>query len=130
MFTFVWKNLVTSSCSNFAEAKALEISSSILHKKCTYIDLTDFGTDLYKVVTFTFIVTACLIDLCCLGTILIIKPTRGTNFSNLFCLQLASKLSENLCDIYHCCAYSVKLQMMDRGTPKHVEFYSKINLRN
>jgi hypothetical protein len=88
----------------------------------------------------------------------IIKPTRCTNFSNLFwnetlqvsdsssdrhqkfftvhtavvyiihvCWQLASrirmehldptcKLSANLYDINHCCVYSEKLLMMDRGT--------------
>jgi hypothetical protein len=29
-------------------------------------------------------------------------------------------------DIYHCCVYSEKLQMMDRGTvPKYAEVYSK-----
>jgi len=29
-------------------------------------------------------------------------------------------------DIYHCCVYSEKFLMMDRGnSPKHVEFYSK-----
>jgi hypothetical protein len=28
----------------------------------------------------------------------------------------ANKLSANLCDIYHCCVYSGKLLMMDRGT--------------
>ena len=29
-------------------------------------------------------------------------------------------------DIYHCCVYSEKLLMIDRGNcPKHVEFYSK-----
>jgi len=37
----------------------------------------------------------------------------------------ARKLSANLYDIYHCCVYSEKLLMMDTGTPKHVEFYSK-----
>ena len=38
----------------------------------------------------------------------------------------ARKLSGNLYDIYHCCVYSEKLVMMDRGTvPKHVEFHSK-----
>jgi len=43
----------------------------------------------------------------------------------------ACKLSANLYDIYRCCVYSEKLQMMDRGTvrqrncPKHVEFYSR-----
>ena len=38
----------------------------------------------------------------------------------------ARKLSANLYDIYHCCMYSEKLLMMDRGTVrKHVEFYSK-----
>ena len=43
------------------------------------------------------------------------------------CWQLfVSKLSANLYDIYHCCVYSKKLLMMDRGTvPKHVEVYSK-----
>jgi hypothetical protein len=38
----------------------------------------------------------------------------------------ARKLSANLYDIYHCCVYSEKLLMMDRGTvQKHVEFHSK-----
>ena len=40
----------------------------------------------------------------------------------------ARKLSANLYDIYHCCVYSEKILMMDRGTgncPKHVEFYPK-----
>jgi hypothetical protein len=33
---------------------------------------------------------------------------------------------QNQYDIYHCCVYSAKLLMMDRGTvSKHVEFYSK-----
>ena len=32
----------------------------------------------------------------------------------------------NLYNIYHCCVYSEKHLMMDRGTVcKHVEFYSK-----
>jgi len=35
-------------------------------------------------------------------------------------------MSENLYGIYHCCVYSEKLLMMERGTfPKHVEFHSK-----
>jgi hypothetical protein len=38
----------------------------------------------------------------------------------------AHKLSADLYDIYHCCVYSEKLLMMDRGTVlKHIEFYSK-----
>jgi hypothetical protein len=42
----------------------------------------------------------------------------------------ARKLYTNLYDIYHCCVYSEKLQMMERrNCPKHVEFHSKINLR-
>ena len=86
-----------------------------------------------------------------------IKPTRCTNFSNLFlewnsaCFRLffcptsgvfhcthsngichtgdslwagtfapAHKLSANLYDVYHCCVYSEKLLMMDRGTVQNV----------
>jgi hypothetical protein len=30
------------------------------------------------------------------------------------------RLSANLCDIYHCCAYSEKLLMMDRGTVRNM----------
>jgi len=75
----------------------------------------------------------------------IIKPTRCTNFSNLFWNKTlhvsdsssvqhqefftvhtamvrnrfrpdpARKLSAYLYDIYHCCVYSEKLLMMDRG---------------
>jgi len=33
---------------------------------------------------------------------------------------LASKLSANLYDIYHCCVYSEKLLMMDRGTVRNL----------
>jgi len=30
------------------------------------------------------------------------------------------KLFANLCDIYHCCMYSEKLLMMDRGTVRNM----------
>ena len=92
----------------------------------------------------------------------IIKPTRCTNFSNLFldrnstCFRQflspslgvfhcngichtglltaceqdqdgtqfhsnpACKLSVNLYDTYHCCVYSEKLLMMDRGTVQNM----------
>jgi len=33
-----------------------------------------------------------------------------------FCPDPARKLSANLYDIYHCCVYSEKLLMIDRGT--------------
>ena len=37
----------------------------------------------------------------------------------------------NLYDIYHCCVYSEKLLMMDRGNVRNMlRFISKINLRN
>ena len=37
----------------------------------------------------------------------------------------ARKLSANLYDIHHCCVYSEKLLMMDTGTVRNIEFYSK-----
>ena len=44
------------------------------------------------------------------------------------CWQLATKLSANLYDIYHCCVYSEKLLMMDRGTVWNIwNFIPKIN---
>ena len=93
--------------------------------------------------------------------LLIIKPTRCTNFSQftfgiklhasdsssvhhqefstvhtgmVYVIQLASrirtelqfrpdparKLSANLYDIYHCCVYSEKLLMVDRGTVRNM----------
>jgi len=43
----------------------------------------------------------------------------------------ARKLSTDLYDIYHCCVYSEKLLMMDRGTVQNMQdFIPKINLRN
>jgi len=43
----------------------------------------------------------------------------------------ARKLSANLYDVYHCCVYSKKLLMMDRGTVRNMQsFISRINLRN
>ena len=39
---------------------------------------------------------------------------------------MSYRFADNLRAAYHCCVYSEKLLMMDRGTgPKHVEFYSK-----
>ena len=44
---------------------------------------------------------------------------------------ISSKLSANLYDIYHCCVYSEKLLIMDRGTVRNMQsFIPKINLRN
>jgi len=34
--------------------------------------------------------------------------------------DLASNLSRNLDDIYHCCVYSENLLMMDRGTARNM----------
>ena len=40
------------------------------------------------------------------------------------------KLSADLYDIYHCCVYSEKLLMMDRGTLRNMySFIPKINLK-
>ena len=42
----------------------------------------------------------------------------------------ARKLWANLYGIHHCCVYSEKLLMMDRGTVRNVySFIPKINLR-
>jgi len=81
------------------------------------------------------------------GTFLTIKPTRRTNFSNLFLnetvhvsdsssvhhqeffavhtaivhvIQVCSQLSANLYNICQCCMYSEKLRMMDRGTVRNM----------
>jgi len=51
--------------------------------------------------------------------LLIIKPTRSTNVIQV-CWQLARRLSANLYDTYHCCVYSEKLLMMDRGTVRNM----------
>jgi len=46
-------------------------------------------------------------------------------------LILLAILSANLYDIYHCCVYSEKPLMMDRGTVRNMlSFIPKINLRN
>jgi hypothetical protein len=70
---------------------------------------------------------------------LTIKPTRCTNFFDLFGMKLYLfrtvhmpiirsfslytqqwYMSANLYDLYHCCVYSEKLPMMDRGKGKTV----------
>ena len=70
---------------------------------------------------------------------LIIKPIICTNFSNLFGMKLYMfwavtlyiigsfslyaqqwYMSTNLYNIYHCCAYSEKLPMMDRVTAQNM----------
>ena len=43
----------------------------------------------------------------------------------------ARKLSTNLSDTYHCCLYSEKLPMMDRGTVRKMQsFIPKVNFSN
>jgi len=43
----------------------------------------------------------------------------------------ARKLTANLYNMYHCCVYSEKLLMMDRGTVRNMyRFIPKLNLRN
>ena len=37
-----------------------------------------------------------------------------------YMFRTARKLSENLCDIYHCCVYNEKPLMMDRGTVRNM----------
>jgi hypothetical protein len=47
------------------------------------------------------------------------------------CWQLASRMSANLYDIYHCCVYSKKNpDDGQRKCPKHVEFYCKNKFEN
>jgi len=41
---------------------------------------------------------------------------RSFSLQQQFRPDPARKLSANLYDIYHCCVYSVKLLVMDRGT--------------
>jgi hypothetical protein len=53
------------------------------------------------------------------------QPTASTLASRIrmevqFHPDPAGKLSANLYDIYHCCAYSEKLLMMDRGTVQNM----------
>jgi len=74
-----------------------------------------------------------------INVILIIKPTRCINCSNLFWNETvyvsdsssvhyqefshpdsARTLSTNLYDVNHCCVYNEKLLMMDRGTVRNV----------
>jgi len=93
---------------------------------------------------------------CSLVTFLIIKPTGYTNSSNLFLEWNATCFGQFLCPpsgvfhcthcnsichtenftndiygIYHCCIYSEKLLMVDRGTVRNIQhFIPRINLRN
>ena len=114
------------------------------------VDVNFYKTNI-KICTVLEIIISCVLKravknvLVDIFTILTIKPTICTNFSNLFfwlnlyvfravplfiigsfslytqqyiqvCWQLALKLSANLYDLYHCCVYSEILLMMDRGT--------------
>ena len=56
---------------------------------------------------------------------------RAGSGQNQFRPDPARKLSTNLYDIYHCCVYSEKLLVMDRGTVRNMlSFIPKINVRN
>ena len=45
---------------------------------------------------------------------------RAGSGRNQFRPDPARKLSANLYDLYHCCVYSEKLLMMDRGTVRNM----------
>ena len=45
---------------------------------------------------------------------------RNFSLYTQFCPDPAHKLSANLYDIHHCCVYSEKLLMMDRGTVRNM----------
>ena len=49
--------------------------------------------------------------------------SNGTSYRNQFHPDPAHKLSANWYDIYHCCAYSEKLLMMDRGTVRNMQSF-------
>ena len=58
--------------------------------------------------------------------------TQQWYMSYRFCWQLASRIRTPVlillasCQhIYHCCVYSEKLLMVDRGTVQNMQFYSK-----
>jgi len=58
-----------------------------------------------------------------------------STFQKYTCLQFrpdpVRKPSADLCEIYHCCVYSEKLLMMDRGTVRDMlNIIPKINSRN
>ena len=58
------------------------------------------------------------------------KSLRAGSGRNQFRPDPARKMSANLYDIYHCCVYSEKLLMMDRGTVRNIySFIPEINLR-
>ena len=54
-------------------------------------------------------------------TLFIIINQLDALISQIYFGQLARKLSVNLYDIYHCCVYSEKFLMMDRGTVRNMQ---------
>ena len=61
----------------------------------------------------------------------VIQLASGIRLELQFRPDPARKLSANLYGINHCCVYSEKLLMMDRGTVRNMQsFIPKINLRN
>jgi len=48
------------------------------------------------------------------------QPVNRIRTELQFRPDLACKLSANLYDIYHCCVYSEKFLMMDRGTVRNI----------
>jgi len=47
-------------------------------------------------------------------------PQHETQLYDSYNKMLARKLSANMYDIYHCCVYSEKLLMIDRGTVRNM----------
>jgi len=58
--------------------------------------------------------------LCASAVVMQDTPCSGCNYGTPFHPDPARKLSANLYVIYHCCVYSEKLMMMDRGTVRNM----------
>jgi len=56
-----------------------------------------------------------------------VDSIRAGSGLNRFRPDPARKLSANLYDIYHCCVYTEKLLMMDRGTVRNILVIDQLN---
>ena len=70
-------------------------------------------------------------DICHTGLLTACEQDQDGTGLVLLLVGFCPDPARNLYDIYHCCVYSEKLLMIDRGTVRNMQsFIPKINLRN
>ena len=106
-------------CLRFHCSNLTSLSSSV------FASFLSFCSPFFCFVLIINQVAALISQIYCWNKTLHVSDSSSVHHQEFFTVHTA-----NLYDVYHCCVYSGKLLMMDRGTVRNMyRFYSKINFK-